>query len=73
MRRISGRCQRGIRHALWALGEATTNDRGFHFAETFDTSNLASMDRGWVWVALQAKWSVCARSGFHNGAIVRFS
>jgi hypothetical protein len=24
MRRISGRCQRGIRYALWALGEATT-------------------------------------------------
>jgi hypothetical protein len=23
MRRISGRCQRGIRYALWALGEAT--------------------------------------------------
>jgi Large-conductance mechanosensitive channel, MscL len=24
MRRISGRCQRGIRYALWTLGEATT-------------------------------------------------
>jgi hypothetical protein len=24
MRRIAGRCQRGIRYALWALGEATT-------------------------------------------------
>jgi hypothetical protein len=24
MRRISGRCQRGIRYALWALGDATT-------------------------------------------------
>src|SRR5437879_5124864 len=24
MRRISGRCQRGLRYALWALGEATT-------------------------------------------------
>jgi hypothetical protein len=26
MRRISGRCQRGIRYALWALGEATTRE-----------------------------------------------
>jgi hypothetical protein len=24
MRRISGRCQRGIRYALWAIGDATT-------------------------------------------------
>jgi hypothetical protein len=24
MRRIADRCQRGIRYALWALGEATT-------------------------------------------------
>jgi hypothetical protein len=24
MRRIAGRCQRGIRYALWTLGEATT-------------------------------------------------
>jgi hypothetical protein len=29
-------------------------------------------DRGWVWVHVQASWSVCARSGFDNGAIVRF-
>jgi hypothetical protein len=26
MRRISGKCQRGIRYALWALGEATTRE-----------------------------------------------
>jgi hypothetical protein len=26
MRRISGRCQRGIRYALWALGEASTRE-----------------------------------------------
>ena len=26
MRRIAGRCQRGIRYALWALGEATTTE-----------------------------------------------